>query len=130
MPAFPSLPRPPIARPALLRLALPLLAAAGLAGCQGRSGLDLGSSWRPTGVVQADLAAQLADPHDLVRGRAADAVPAAIVVPAVTAWMSGKGGTGGGAASGGGATGGAASGGGASGGGASGGSMGGGMGAQ
>lgn len=106
---------PRITLPVLLRLAA-LALAAGLAGCQGgvpgRSGVDLGSAWRPTGVVQADLDAQLADPHDLVHGRSAAAIPAAIVTPGVTAWMSGKGGAsaGGGGSSGGGASGGSAGG--------------------
>lgn len=40
-----------------------------LAGCAATDPYQRAGMWRPEGVVNANLAAQLADPHDLVRGR-------------------------------------------------------------
>lgn len=72
------------------RLALLALAGAGLSGCQGhRLPSVAGSTWRPTGVVQSDLEAQLADRHDLIRGRGTDLIPASIVLPGIEAWENG-----------------------------------------
>lgn len=74
------------------RLALLALAGAGLSACQGhRPHFDYGSNWRPSGVVQSDLDAQLADRHDLIRGRGSPLIPASIVLPGIETWENGAG---------------------------------------
>ncbi|MGC8477991.1 MAG: hypothetical protein ACP5NP_16695 [Acetobacteraceae bacterium] len=52
-------------------------------------------TWHPTHANDANIAAEVADPSDLVVGRGSDSVPAAMVVPPITA-MTGSAATGGG----------------------------------
>ena len=51
-------------------------------------------TWHPTHANDANIAAEVADPSDLVVGRGSDSVPAAMVVPAITT-MTGSVATGG-----------------------------------
>ena len=58
-------------RPTRLAFAGLVLAALPLAGCSGgyKDSYDRIGTWHPTGVNDMNIAAQVADPHDLVRGR-------------------------------------------------------------
>jgi uncharacterized membrane protein YgcG len=109
-------------------LALAAATPLALAACQvpDTSGAD--ATWSPKGMNAANLAAMVADPADLVRGRddpGPDHKLAARAVLDLWTNPTGAGASAGGGSAGGAAAGGAAAGGGASGGGASGGSGGG-----
>ncbi len=115
--------RPLLLGPTLLAL------LSGLAGCGNLDPYQKPYAWHPTGANQANIAAMVANPRDLQRGRGAtltDAAPAVLAIERVRADQPKAltdGGSGG--ATGGGATGGATTGGGATGGAAGGGSGGG-----
>ena len=60
------------ARSALLPAMLaPVLAMVALAGCSQTDPYQRAGTWKPSGVNDANIAAQLANPADLVQGRAA-----------------------------------------------------------
>ena len=46
-----------------------ILTLAGLAGCAERDPYRRTDVWHPTGANSANIAAMVADPHDLIRGR-------------------------------------------------------------
>jgi type IV pilus biogenesis protein CpaD/CtpE len=52
------------------RLALPLLVAAALAGCDSLDPYDRPGTWRPTGANDANLRAMLVEPDELFVGTA------------------------------------------------------------
>ncbi len=52
------------------RLALPLLVAAALAGCDSFDPYDRPGTWRPTGANDANLRAMLVEPDELFVGTA------------------------------------------------------------
>ena len=55
------------------RVSVPLIAAiALLAGCANRDPYQRLDVWRPTGANSANLAAMVANPHDLIRGHGTD----------------------------------------------------------
>lgn len=57
----------------MTRVAIPLIAAlALLAGCANRDPYERLDVWRPTGANSANLAAMVANPHDLIRGHGTD----------------------------------------------------------
>jgi hypothetical protein len=59
-----------LARPARLMLAGLVLAASPLTGCSPQHDpYYRAGTWHPEGVNDMNIAAQVADPHDLVRGR-------------------------------------------------------------
>ena len=81
--------------------------AAPLAGCGDRDPYRRTDVWRPTGANAANIAAQVADPNDMIRGRSsvprANAEPSALAVdriqtdhPKVLRGMGGSGGSSGG----------------------------------
>lgn len=111
-----------------------ILVLAGLAGCADRDPYRRTDVWHPTGSNSANMAAMVADPHDLIRGRgvtASDSQPAVLAVDRISqgqprslipgstggaaAASGGGGGGGSGAAAGSGASGGGSSGSGSSG---------------
>lgn len=59
-----------------------------LAGCMERDPYLRTDVWRPTGAVQTNLAAMVAEPRDLIRGRGSDGTGARAAGTAVTrVWM-------------------------------------------
>ena len=66
----------------------------GLTACNRDDTYSRPYTWHPTHANDANIAAEVADPSDLVVGRGSDSVPAAMVVPAITA-MTGSAATGG-----------------------------------
>ena len=56
----------------------------GLTACNRDDTYSRPYTWHPTHANQANIAAEVVDPSDLVVGRGSDSVPAAMVVPAIT----------------------------------------------
>ena len=57
----------------------------GLTACNRDDTYSRPYTWHPTHANDANIAAEVADPSDLVIGRGSDSVPAALVVPPIAA---------------------------------------------
>ncbi len=67
----------------LLAVGLAIAVAAPLTGCMDRDPYRRTDVWRPTGANASNIAAQVADPNDMIRGRGS--VPRANAEPSVLA---------------------------------------------
>jgi type IV pilus biogenesis protein CpaD/CtpE len=62
----------------------------GLSGCDQTEPYRRDGMWQPTGANSLNLAAMVANPNDLIRGRGVRGTPGIEAGPAVTAYWQGK----------------------------------------
>jgi type IV pilus biogenesis protein CpaD/CtpE len=74
----------------LRALLAPLALLSGLAGCASTDPLLNPNDWHPSGVNEANIAAQVANPQDLIHGRAATGSDGEIASTAVLRLRAGK----------------------------------------
>ena len=77
-------------RCSILFRSLPLLALLPVAACQQMDPYTRSGMWQPSGVVDRNFAAQVANPADLVRGQAARGANSPMASAAVTRWWQGQ----------------------------------------